>query len=92
MAKRKNFGELTDVLEIPDLIGIQLDSYAEFLQMDVASEKRQNKGLEEVFKEVFPIESFDQSCSLDFVSYDLSAANFSGANLAGARLVRCKMS
>ena len=71
MAKRKNFGELTDVLEIPDLIGIQLDSYAEFLQTDVASEKRQNKGLEEVFKEVFPIESFDQSCSLDFVNYEI---------------------
>jgi DNA-directed RNA polymerase subunit beta len=71
MSKRKNFGKLTDVLEIPDLIGIQLDSYAEFLQMDVASEKRQNKGLEEVFKEVFPIESFDQSCSLDFVNYEI---------------------
>ena len=71
MTKRKNFGKLTDVLEIPDLIGIQLDSYAEFLQKDVASDKRQNKGLEEVFREIFPIESFDQSCSLDFVSYEI---------------------
>jgi DNA-directed RNA polymerase subunit beta len=71
MTKRKNFGELTDVLEIPDLIGIQLDSYADFLQTDVAPGKRQNKGLEEVFKEVFPIESFDQSCSLDFVNYKI---------------------
>ena len=39
--------------------------------MDAAPAKRQNKGLEEVFKEVFPIESFDQSCSLDFVNYEI---------------------
>jgi DNA-directed RNA polymerase subunit beta len=71
MANRKNFGKLVDVLEIPDLIGIQLDSYADFLQTGVAADKRQNKGLEEVFREIFPIESFDQSCVLDYVGYEI---------------------
>ena len=71
MNHRKNYGKLKDVLGIPDLIGIQLDSYANFLQMDVPSDKREKKGLNEVFKEIFPIESFDQSCILDFVSYEI---------------------
>ena len=35
MGERVNFGKLRDVLEVPDLIGIQLQSYAEFLQLDV---------------------------------------------------------
>ena len=71
MNLRKNYGKLEDVLQIPDLIGIQLQSYESFLQQDVASDKRENKGLQEVFKEIFPIESFDQSCVLDFVSYEV---------------------
>jgi len=71
MAIRKNYGKLADVLDTPDLIGIQLDSYMDFLQNDVAPEKRTNKGLQEVFREIFPIESFDQSCIMDFVSYEI---------------------
>ncbi len=71
MAMRKNYGKLQDVLEIPDLIGIQLKSFDEFLQQKLAPEKRKNQGLEEVFREIFPIESFDKSCELDFVSYEL---------------------
>ena len=73
MNLRKNYGKLEDVLEIPDLIGVQLQSYADFLQMDVPGQKRENKGLQEVFKEIFPIESFDQSCILDFVAYEIGA-------------------
>ena len=45
MAERLNFGKLQDVLEIPDLIGVQLESYVSFLQKDVPPEKRKNLGL-----------------------------------------------
>ena len=38
MPDRLNFGKLEEVLEIPDLIGIQLDSYASFLQLDTPPE------------------------------------------------------
>ncbi len=73
MAKRErvNYGKLKDVLDIPDLIAVQLDSYEKFLQLQVAPEKRKDFGLQEVFREIFPIESFDKSCEIDFVSYEI---------------------
>lgn len=72
MVKRINFGELSHVLELPDLIEIQTRSYHEFLQMDVAPTKRKSVGLQAVFKEVFPIESYDGKCLLDFVKYEIT--------------------
>ena len=66
MTQRINFGKLRDVLEIPDLIGLQINSYGDFLQRDVKPEERKNQGLQEVFNEIFPIESFDKQMSLEF--------------------------
>ncbi|MBN2450193.1 MAG: DNA-directed RNA polymerase subunit beta [Lentisphaeria bacterium] len=71
MGERQNFGKLRDVLEVPDLIGIQLQSYVDFLQRGVPPDKRRKQGFQEVFLEVFPIESFDQNCVLDFVRYEI---------------------
>ena len=71
MMERRNFGKLRDVLEIPDLISLQVDSYDRFLQLDVPPEKRKRQGLQEVFQEIFPIESFDKQMSLEFVSYEV---------------------
>ncbi len=66
---RKNFGKIQKIVEIPDLIGMQRESYSRFLQMDVPPEKREDIGLQEVFKSVFPIKDFTGSASLEFVSY-----------------------
>ena len=71
MGERKNFGKLREVLDSPDLIGIQRDSYATFLQADCDPEDRRQQGFQEVFQEVFPIESFDRQCVLDFVRYEI---------------------
>jgi DNA-directed RNA polymerase subunit beta len=60
------------VVELPDLIEIQTRSYREFLQMDMAPLKRKSVGLQAVFKEVFPIESYDGKCLLDFVKYEIT--------------------
>ena len=68
---RKHFGNIDEVLEAPNLIGIQIQSYADFLQQDVAPSKRKQVGLQAVFKEVFPIDSYDDKVTLDFVSYDV---------------------
>ncbi len=72
MVDRINFGQLSDVVALPDLIEIQTRSYLEFLQMDVAPNKRKSIGLQAVFKEVFPIESYDGHCTLDFVKYEVT--------------------
>lgn len=69
MSERKNFGRLQEVLETPDLIGVQIDSYRSFLQKDIVPEKRENIGLQEIFNEVFPIESFDKQLVVEFLSY-----------------------
>ena len=71
MSKRVNYGKLPDVIDIPDLISVQLESFRDFLQTNVSPEKRELKGLQEAFSEVFPIESFDKNCTLSFVSYEL---------------------
>src|SRR6056300_576859 len=72
MSDRKNFGKLKEVIAPPNLIQIQSDSFKEFLQEDLPPTQRQHVGLEAVLKEVFPIESYDGRCSLEYVSYTLS--------------------
>jgi DNA-directed RNA polymerase subunit beta len=66
---RKSFGRIKEVIEIPDLIGMQRESYHRFLQIDVPPEKRKEIGLQAVFKSVYPIKDFTGSASLEFVSY-----------------------
>ena len=66
---RKNFGKIEKIIDIPDLIEVQRESYSRFLQMDVPPEKRRDIGLQSVYKSVFPIKDFTGSASLEFVSY-----------------------
>tara|TARA_B110000967_G_scaffold180191_1_gene196299 strand:+ start:3136 stop:6924 length:3789 start_codon:yes stop_codon:yes gene_type:complete len=69
MSKRINFGKLKEVIQPPNLIENQIDSFTDFLQMDSAPTQRKQMGLEAVFSEVFPIESYDSRCHLEYVSY-----------------------
>jgi DNA-directed RNA polymerase subunit beta len=66
---RKSFGKIKEIIEIPDLIGMQRESYYRFLQIDTPAEKRRDIGLQAVFKSVYPIKDFTGSASLEFVSY-----------------------
>ena len=66
---RKKFGRISQIVEIPDLIGMQRESFQRFLQKNIAPEKRENIGLQAVFKSVFPIKDFTGSASLEFVAY-----------------------
>ena len=71
-AERKVFGKLHGMESpMPDLIDIQTKSYDDFLQGDIAPMKREDKGLQAIFKEIFPVVSYDGRYKLDFVSYNL---------------------
>ena len=74
-AERKVFGKLQGMAETPpDLITIQTKSYEDFLQADVPPAKRENKGLQAIFKEIFPVVSYEGRYNLDFVGYNLAPA------------------
>ena len=68
---RKNFGSFAKVMDLPNLVETQTNSYSEFLQADVAPDSRNNQGLEEVFKSLFPIKSVSGNAALEYVSYEL---------------------
>jgi DNA-directed RNA polymerase subunit beta len=70
---RHSFGRIKRIIDIPNLIDIQKRSYDEFLQRDVAPDQREDLGLQAVFKSVFPIKDFNETASLEFVSYDLGS-------------------
>src|SRR5216117_1397189 len=73
---RRTFGRIKKIIDIPNLIDIQKRSYEEFLQKDVAPEVRKDQGLQAVFKSVFPIKDFNETASLEFVSYTLSEPKY----------------
>ena len=73
---RKSFGKRPSILRVPNLLATQKDSYRKFLQADVTAEQRIDQGLQAAFKSVFPIESYDGTVALEFVSYRLGIPPF----------------
>src|SRR5947208_212352 len=71
MSERIYFGSIKEGIEPPNLLEVQANSYVDFLQKDIPYAKRKNQGLQAVFKEVFPIESYDEKAVLDFGHYDI---------------------
>ncbi|MDR3254632.1 MAG: DNA-directed RNA polymerase subunit beta [Synergistaceae bacterium] len=69
--KRRIFGTEKDLLPLPDLVEVQKNSHDWFFQKDVDPMMRDDQGLQELFREVFPIQSYDGSFSLEFVSYSV---------------------
>jgi DNA-directed RNA polymerase subunit beta len=66
---RKDFGKIPSIVEIPNLIEVQKRSYETFLQKDVPAERREDIGLQAVFKSVFPIADYNDNAELHFDSY-----------------------
>ena len=95
---RKDFGTLSEVMEIPYLLAIQIDSYRKFLQRDVAARQRLNQGLHATFKSIFPIKSRSENAELDYVSYSFREPAFDvkeclqrGANYAAPLHVKVQL-
>jgi DNA-directed RNA polymerase subunit beta len=72
----RNLGRIRDEWPIPDLTEIQTVSYARFLQLDTPPDARTDSGLESVFREIFPIESYDKTLKLEYVRYDLGKPRY----------------
>ena len=73
---RKIFGKIKVTLPIPHLLELQVDSFKKFLQEGVAPASRADVGLEGVFRSVFPIEDFNKTASLEYVSYDIGEPKY----------------
>jgi len=73
---RKSFGRIPEVAPLPNLIEVQMSSYKAFLQMGVPADQRKTLGLQEVFKSVFPIKDYNNTASLEFVSYSLGTPKY----------------
>jgi len=70
-SERINFGKIKEIIAPPNLIELQINSYHEFLQADIPPSRRKNTGLQAVFTEVFPIESYDGKSVLDYHSFEI---------------------
>ncbi len=73
---RENYAKLASVIDIPDLISVQKQSYEKFLQQDVPPDQREPVGLQAIFKSVFPITDFNKTSELEFVSYHLEPPKY----------------
>ena len=72
----RSFAKVGDGVQIPNLIDIQTRSYDRFLQKDVPPDERKAIGLEALLREVFPIESYDGSMSLQYINYELGKPRY----------------
>jgi len=70
-SKRIEFSRIRTAVPMPNLIEVQKRSYERFLQMHRAPADRDPGGLQSVFKSIFPIRDFRQTCSLEFVDYTI---------------------
>ena len=73
---RKSFNQIESIMEMPDLIDVQVNSYKHFLQKGVPADKREDVGLQAVFTSVFPIHDFAGRGDLEFVKYELDEPKF----------------
>jgi DNA-directed RNA polymerase subunit beta len=74
---RISFSKIPDIMEVPNLLAIQLESYSNFLQANADPEKRKNQGLESVFRSVFPIESPKGKYILEYHGYIVGESKYS---------------
>lgn len=73
---RRNFGRNKEVAQLPNLIALQKYSYDRFLQANVPYDQRENVGLQEVFKSIFPIKDSSGKAQLEFHCYELEQPKY----------------
>lgn len=83
--KQTNFGKISTKLPLPDLLDMQKQSFKDFLQLDVSPSKRELKGLQAAFEDVFPIEAPDGSMRLEFLKYEFGTPRYATPTEAAVR-------
>ncbi len=73
---RNNFGKRPGIMDVPNMLAIQVDSYRKFLQAGAADDGLKEKGLHAAFSSVFPIVSYSGTAALEYVSYRLGTPIF----------------
>jgi DNA-directed RNA polymerase subunit beta len=73
---RMSFVDKEEIIDLPNLIEIQVKSYHQFLQANLFPNERESIGLQEVFNEIFPIKSYDEKTTLEFLSYSLGVPKY----------------
>ena len=94
----RNFSKVGDAAPVPDLIDLQIASYARFLQAETDPAKRKNEGLEALLREIFPIVSYDENLTLEYVSYELGEPRYNTQECRDLKLtfglpfkIRCRL-
>lgn len=82
---RHDFSKVPQIIDIPNLIEVQQSSYEQFLQLDTLPEDRQEMGIQEVFTSVLPITNYNETASLEFVSYEIGTWECNCGHLKGIR-------
>ena len=75
--ERINFSTVKKVIDYPDFLDVQLESFKEFFQLDTTSESRANEGLYKVFQENFPITDTRNIFVLEFLDYFVDTPRYS---------------
>lgn len=98
LRERLNFGKVPTVLDVPYLVEFQIKSFDKFLQKDVPADKRADEGLQAAFYSIFPITDYNDTASIEFISYSLSEpkitpreALLKGLNYAAPLKIRVRL-
>lgn len=88
--ERLDFSKIKSTFPMPDLLAIQTQSYADFLQMDLLPEERNDVGLQAAFKDIFPVSDFKETTQLDFINYSIGNWECKCGRLKGVENARRK--
>jgi len=88
--ERLDFSKIKSAFPMPDLLAIQKQSYADFLQMDLLPEERKEVGLQAAFKDIFPVSDFKETTQLDFINYSIGNWECKCGRLKGVENARRK--
>ncbi|MBI2193223.1 MAG: DNA-directed RNA polymerase subunit beta [Planctomycetes bacterium] len=72
----RHYGKVQEILPVPNLVKLQTKSFDYFLQAELAPERRKDRGLESILREVFPIESYDGTLKLEYLRYELGTPRY----------------